>query len=289
MENVDLESIDYMWNELFTWSKETLKKCGKPYGKLRDIADSRKLNTTNKPELTDFCCRSFQYNQFLMETVESYKNANTRLQTKLIESQEQVISVQTELSACKTEQLETLKKTVSSSVTDSVKAEFKSYSSILQSPQPAVPEISPEALKKVVKTVVAEEDRTRNFLIFGLPEEEGENLNSRVDEVLETVGQKPKVDVHRLGKKNTSGPARPIKVCVSSSLIVDQILGNARNLRHTAKFKTVFLGPDRSVEQRQARKELVQEMKAKALAEQDKKFYIRDGKIHYVNRTKIEE
>jgi hypothetical protein len=81
-------------------------------------------------------------------------------------SQEQVIGVQTELSACKTEQLETLKKAESSSV----KAEFKSYSSVVQNSRPPAPVISLQALTTVVKNGVAEEDRSGNFLIFGLSE-----------------------------------------------------------------------------------------------------------------------
>ena len=105
----------------------------------------------------------------------------------MIEKQEQVISVQAELSACKTEQLEAMKKTVSSSVADSVKAEFKSYSAVAQSLSPPSPVISPETFTTVVKTTFAEEDRSRNFLIFGLPEEkEEEKLEAQVSEVLET-------------------------------------------------------------------------------------------------------
>ena len=284
MERLDLESIDYMWNEMFTWSKDTLKQFGKPYGKLRDIADAKNFNKFNKPEIVNMCGRSFDYMNFLMDTVKSYKNAVNRLQEQLIEKQEQVISVQAELSACKTEQLETMKKTVSSSVADSVKAEFKSYSSVAQSLPAPSPVISPEALTTVVKTIVAEEDRSRNFLIFGLPEEkEEEKLDAQVNEILETVGMKPKVESQRIGRKKTDGSTRPVKVIASNSLVVDQILSNARNLRYSDKFKTVFLSHDRSVEQRKVRKDLVQDMKKRALAEPNKKFYIKDGKIQCAN------
>ena len=280
MADLDLESINYMWNELFAWSKETLKKFGKPYGKLRDLAEAKNFSKLNKPEIVDVCGRAFDYTNFLMDTVESYRNAVTRLQTQLIEKQEQVISVQAELSACKTEQLEAMKKTVSSSVADSVKAEFKSYSSVVQSLPPPSPVISPETLTTVVKTIVAEEDRSRNLLIFGLPEEkEEEKLDAQVSEVLETVGLKPKVEVQRIGRKKTDGSTRPVKVIASNSLVVDQILRNARNLRNSERFRTVFLSQDRSVEQRKVRKELVQEMKKRTLAEPSKKFYIKDGKI----------
>ena len=142
------------------------------------------------------------------------------------------------------------------------------------------PVISPEALTTVVKAIVAEEDRSRNFLIFGLPgEKEEEKLDAQVNEILETVGMKPKVESQRIGRKKTDGSTRPVKVIASNSLVVDQILSNARNLRYSDKFKTVFLSHDRSVEQRKVRKDLVQVMKKRALAEPNKKFYIKDGKI----------
>ena len=179
-----------------------------------------------------------------------------------------------------------MKKVVETSVADSVKEEFKSYSSVVGNSQPAAaPVISPEALKTVVKTVVAEEDRSRNLLVFGLPDDEEEQLEEKISEVLETVGQKPKIEVQRLGKKKTSTSTRPVKVRLSSSLIVHQILDNARKLRLSAKFKTVFLSPDRSIEERKVRKELITNMKAKALSEPDKKFYIKEGQIFSFNRN----
>ena len=75
------------------------------------------------------------------------------------------------------------------------------------------------------------------------------------------------MEVQRLGKKKTSTSTRPVKVRLSSSLIVHQIVYNARKVRLSAKFKTVFLSPDRSIEERKVRKELITDMKAKTLAE----------------------
>ena len=75
-----------------------------------------------------------------------------------------------------------------------------------------------------------------------------------------------------------------MKVCVSSSLIFHQILVDAKNLRKSAKYKTVFLSPDRTPEQREARKELIVSMRAKAITEPNKKFYIKDGQILSTDR-----
>ncbi|KAL5254356.1 hypothetical protein ACHWQZ_G013964 [Mnemiopsis leidyi] len=283
---MDIEGINYMWKEIFSWSKQQLQNFGKPYGKLKEIADPKFSRSLNKPELVSVCSRSFEYVSYLMETVESYQNVCTTLQAKLIQNQERLINVQKELSECQSEKLDSMKKIVETSVADSVKGELMSYSSVVANSQPAAaPVISPEALKTVVKTVVAEEDRSRNLLVFGLPDEEGEELEARISEVLEEVGQKPKVEVQRLGKKKTSTTTRPVKVRLSSSLIVHKILANARKLRLSAKFKTVFLSPDRTFEQREVRKELITNMKAKAIAEPDKKFYIKEGQIFSSNRN----
>ena len=103
MENVDLEGIAYMWNEVFTWSKEQLKRFGKHYGKLRDLADPKFAKSARKPDLEDVCSRSFEYMDFLMKTVESYRTACTNLQSQLIENQQALIKVQKELSDCKSE------------------------------------------------------------------------------------------------------------------------------------------------------------------------------------------
>ena len=286
MENVDLEGIAYMWNEVFTWSKEQLKRFGKPYGKLRDLADPKFAKSARKPELEDVCSRSFEYMDFLMKTVESYRTACTNLQSQLIENQQTLIKVQKELSDCKSEKLESMENVVKSSVADSVKEEFKSYSSVVSNSQPTAPVICQKALTSVVKSVVEEEDRSRNFLVFGLPEEEEEGLETRISEVLEEVGLKPKLEAQRIGKKKSASVIRPVKVCVSSSLIVHQILSNARNLRNSGhKFKTVYLSPDRSPEQREARKELVATMRAQASAEPHRKFYIKEGQIHSSDRN----
>ena len=276
-----------MWNEVFTWSKEQLKRFGKPYGKLKDLADPKFPKSMRKPELDDVCSRSYEYMDFLMNTVKAYRTACTNLQSQLIQNQQSLINVQKELFDCKSEKLEWMERVVKSSVADSVKEEFKSYNSVVSTSQRTAPVICQKALTSVVKSVVEEEeDRSRNILIFGLPEEEEEGLETRISEVFEEVGLKPKLEAQRIGKKKSASLVRQVKVSVSSSLIVQQILGKyARNLRNSEKFKTVYLSPDWSPEQREARKELVTTMRAQALEEPHKKFYIKEGQIHSSDRN----
>ena len=67
-----------------------------------------------------------------------------------------------------------------SSVEDTVKSELKSYSAAVQESKSTASVIDRKVLKTVVKDVVAEEDQTRNLMIFGLREESNEQINDKV-------------------------------------------------------------------------------------------------------------
>jgi len=53
-------------------------------------------------------------------------------------------------------------------------------------------------LKNVVKDVVAEEDRSRNLMVFGLEEEPGEQISEKVSQVLLQLGEKPIIEASRI-------------------------------------------------------------------------------------------
>ena len=287
MDESELFEIDRGYDEPLAWSKDALRQLQKPYGKMRGI-ETKDINKLNKPEIACLFGRSCQYVGELMDYVKQLRNAISSAQNSLIESQKQVISVQAELSNCKTELLDTLKDTVKSSVVDSVKAEFQTYSSIVENSQPKEQVISSETLQSVVKHVVEEEDRSRNVVVFGLTEENESELIDTVGEVFQNIGQKPKlVEACRIGRKSDSSaaPIRPVKVKFSSSIVVDHLLANAKNLRSSDKFKTVFVCPDRSPEQRLVHRDLVKEMKERAAKETDKTFFIKAGQIQFRNKT----
>ena len=128
----------------------------------------------------------------------------------------------------------------------------------MKNSQPTEQVISSETLKSVVKGVVEEEDRSRNVVVFGLSEGSDSELVDSVSEVFQNIGQKPKIveacRIDRKSKDNTV-TARPVKVKVSSSIVVNQLVANAKNLRITEKFKTVFVSPDRAPEKRQIQRD----------------------------------
>ena len=291
MEAQELAEMNRQFENALTWSKDILGKMNKQYSPGLEHVKMTDLNKLLKPDLLNVCIRGLHFVGALMNNVEALKNSNSSLQNKLIESQRQVISAQAELSECKSEQLEMLRKTVETSVIDSVKTvettlvdsmktELKSYSSAVQMNRPIKEQaFSTEALTKVVRNVVEEEDRSRNVVIFGLTEEDNEDVNQKVAEVFEGIGQKPRADACRVGRKKSKDSVRPVKVKLSSSLIVDEILTKVKNLRNITRFSSVFMCPDCSLEQRKIQKELVKDLKDKAKAEPDKRFYIRAGEI----------
>lgn len=215
------------------------------------------------------------------DVIRDKSNTVSELRNEVIESQRSVIELQEQLIDSKNEQLKSVERTVKSSVQETVKAEFQTYSSAVQKGQ----SVSPANLKSVVKEVVEEEDRSRNIMVFGLKEEENELLGTKVSDVLQTIGEKPRIEVCRVGKRDTRQPGRAVKVTLSSSVTVNQILSKARNLRDSEKHKDVYLSADRSYEQRTEHRLLVVELKKVTADEPSKRHFIRNGKVCSIAKT----
>ena len=207
------------------------------------------------------------------------------LQDQLIESQRSVIQLQEQLIESKDLQLQSLQTTVKSSVEDTVKAQFKSYSEAVKTQQCESQSLTPDTLTTVVRKVVEHEDRSKNVMIFGLPEEEEEKLNDKVIDVLEKIGERPRLDACRLGKKKVGGKGRPVKVTLSNSAFISQILRKARNLKTTAEYQSVFISPDLTPEERTKQRELILELKKRTAEAPDMRHYIRGGKVFSVEKS----
>ena len=215
-----------------------------------------------------------------------YKVASNSVKHQVIERQETIIKLQSDLLACKNEQLESLQTSVKSSVGESVKAEFLSYSSALQANSAELQKpVSTDMIKTVVQTVVQEEDRSKNLIIFGLPEQNNEELNKEVCEVLQTIGEKPRIEAWRIGRQRFEKKIRPVTVTAACSTVISQILAKSRRLQSSEKFKTVFISPDRSPEQRAKQRELVKEIKTLVSEQPDKVHFIRNGTIISTDKT----
>ena len=127
----------------------------------------------------------------------------------------------------------------------------------------------------MAKELAVEEELSRNIVIFGLPEENDELLSNQVSEVFENLGQKPKFEANRLGKRRADlTVVRPVKISLPSYGIVENILSWSNHLRPIEKFRSLYLSPDRTPEQRSQHKELVFQLKEKRTHEPQKTHII---------------
>ena len=207
------------------------------------------------------------------------------LKTEALADKATIIRLQGELLERKEEQLKALRTAVQTTVQDTVQTEMRSYGDVLKAP-PIAPAINPAAFRKVLKDVIKDEDRSKNLMVFGLAEEEGEQLDDKVSRVFMELGEKPRVAAVRVGKLPETGTgSRPVKVTLASSTAVQQIMFKARHLRQVERLKMVYVSPDRSPAERSARRLLVVERKKRAEREPQRNHYIKGGEVCSVDKT----
>ena len=195
------------------------------------------------------------------------------LKNDKIADQETIINLQAKVIEKQEERLDSVRHAVQSTV----ETEMKSYASAVS--KSCSNALTPKRIHNVVRKVAVKEETMKNVIVYGLSETEGEDVEGRVNEVLSELGEKPVVrDCIRLGlrKENT---VRPIKFAVGSSNHAAQVIRNARLLRTKEGYSSVYICPDRTLEERRAYKQLVDQMKMKRIAEPDKVFVIKNNKI----------
>ena len=207
------------------------------------------------------------------------------MKTEALADKTAVIRLQSELLKSKDAELQTVKTVVQETVQLSVQAGIKTYSSAVASNVSDAPTSTiNNILNKAVKTAIAVEDRSKNLLVFGLAENEKENLDQAVSELFSELEEKPRVQaVNRLGGKGAgeirSDCCRPVKVTLASATSVSQILTKTGRLKQTQNYKSVYVCPDRSRDERAVRRQLVVDLK-KAVKEKPGQYHcIRGGKI----------
>jgi len=187
----------------------------------------------------------------------------------LIAEQKTVIDLQKELIEKKDEELK--------SVQTTVQTEMKSYSSALKKTCAAA--LTPKKICTAVKTIAEKDERSRNIVIYGISESDGEKLENKVSEVLGEINEKPSLrDCCRVGLKRAD-TSRPTKLSLNSSDTAAQVLRKAKLLRTKEGYKNIYICPDRSVEERRAFKKLWEELKEKRKAEPNRVHFIRNNKI----------
>ncbi len=237
----------------------------------------------NKPVLTSWLVQACVYLTDQVTMMKELQEEVVTLKSDLLDSQSSVIKLQEQLLVCKDEQLKSVQEAVKSTVEETVQSGMKSYSDAVANTVPNLA-ITPATLKKAVKEVVEEGDRSRNIMMFGFKEVEDEKLASRVSVVFEKLGEKPRFEATRLGGK-VPGKARPVKVTLANHTIVHQILSRAKQLRQDVTHKNVFLTPDRTPEQQADQRKLVLELKKKVAEQSGYRHFIKGGRICSVAKT----
>ena len=143
----------------------------------------RTLTLEDKEKFAAFFSESFHLVRFQNDNLKKMKNRLSSIKDQLIENQKLVISAQESIIDCKEKQLQKQLQAVQTVVKDTVESQFKSYSDTVQeNVMVCQPEssVTPETLKEVGKSVVQAEDRSKNIMICGLPEDfSNDNQNCR--------------------------------------------------------------------------------------------------------------
>jgi hypothetical protein len=198
------------------------------------------------------------------------------LTEELISHQKTIIDLQEKLIEKKDEELGAVK----TAVQTTVQSEMNSYSSVLR--KTCNEALAPRRMQAAMKSVAVDEDRSKNLIVYGLAETKEENLEEKVSEVLQHLGEKPRiVNCCRMGKDVADGgPAvKPIKFTLAGTDLVRQILSKTRRLREVEGYTSVYICPDRSAENRLAFKKLVDEVKQRRTDEPNRVHVIKNFKI----------
>lgn len=250
-----------------------------------ETIDAEMLKKVNKEVLCEWLEEAWNmFERFRITSVKARKTLNN-VKGQLITCQSQVIELQQNLLEKRSADLEAVTSAVTTSVKESVKTECRGYAEAVKKTS-YNPVFSPETLTKVVKEVVKEEDRSRNVIVFGLDEDKDENLSEKIGGLLGTIGQKPRTEVCRIGKSSAERIfPRPVKVTLSSSNSVKQVLQSAKELKTCPRYKRVFLSPDRSLSERELHKNLVSELKKKISDDPETRHYIRNATVYSVRKV----
>ena len=190
------------WLDSFDWDDyEDVAGCS---GRWLDDAE-KKLNVNSRSELTS---SKFLTSRITKETMsymlsdarallerqldvmETFKDMIDLMKTEALIDKSKVIEAQEKLLECQDMQLKSVKLAVESTVQSSVQQEIKSYSEAVMK-KSSETFVTEKSLKSVVRSAIEDEDRSKNLIIFGLTEQDGEKLDSKVINMLSDLNEKP--------------------------------------------------------------------------------------------------
>ena len=302
--DVEEDDIRYCQELTVSWVSEILKLTGGfgetdpslvKYGpNIVDIWDGltvpsrNKLNILTKPVLLDFvesACRIFIEQSFPVGEQLSHMGYETTMMRQyekelkshskeLIETQRKLVAAQEELLSIQ-KQLVEKREVEITAVQTTAQQEIKSFASVLE--KECATALAPKKIQSAI--VAASEDRGCNIIIHGLEElnEKSDELETRVKCIFTELEEAPVVSsLERLGKQSQT--ARPVKVVLRSREAQKSILSKKSQLRGT-EYDKVYISPDRTLEERTLRKQLVDRLKQMAKEYPDKHYIIRGNEV----------
>ena len=220
------------------------------------------------------------------EMITQLKDIVDAFKTDTLADKAKIIRLQDKLLENKDDQIKILESSVEKTVQNTVEREIKSYSEAVSKSGSEGPIVTPEKLELAVKSAIKEEDRSRNVTVFGLREEAREQVENQVSEFFSELGEKPRIQASRIGKKSIDSTIiRPVKVVLPNSTAAHEVLQKAEFLKRIKARKTVFISPDRSADEREQRRNLVTELNRLITEQPNRYHFMRAGRVQSVDKT----
>eukprot|EP00116_Pleurobrachia_bachei_P013608 sb/3473870/ len=122
-------------------------------------------------------------------------------------------------------------------------------------------------------------DRSANLMVYGLVESDNSTDTDKLKELFQHLDEAPVLsEVSRLGRRSDER-VRPVRVVLRSRETARTILAKSAQLRDSETFQSVYISPDRTVEERTERRDLVAKLREKRELEPEKVFRIRRGSV----------
>ena len=203
------------------------------------------------------------------------------LKTEQIDQQRKLIAIQN-----------SQMNSVQTAVTSGLKQEMRSWSDIVKKNNSQMQNdqlsITKKSVQQVIRNVNEEERRSKNLMIYGLEENENEDISPVVDEVFKSMSlpAPDTIDGYRVGRR-VAGKKRPVRLEYHNSGDVDFALAHSSKLKNSTKHSAVYLSPDRTKEQQLAHKALVKKMKELICSDPNKHYYIKNNKVLSTDKLNV--
>ena len=156
------------------------------------------------------------------------------------------------------------------------KEEIMSFSSVLKKNCDTA--LAPHRIQRAVAKAAVAEDRTCNIVVYGLKDSPGA-AEELLPDLWSELSEEPVVKGTQRLSSFSEDRTRPLKITFSTRETQLLVLRKKIRLRESEIFGRVYISPDLSPEEREARRILVKDMKEKKAQNPGKSFVIREREV----------